>query len=391
MNFYVVTAFYLVVGGLGVGIFLWGKPDGNSLFDRLYRIVCVHFPSALKKLLERCCGKRAPAFLDWLWNYLCYRSNPVVQIFYLAVVVGGFTTYVAHGFPHLPNRFVGSFHKYTGLSVFCSCLGVWWRACSTDPGTVTQDNVDDLIEVYKWDQQIFTSAVCKTCDTQKPARSKHCSLCNICVAKFDHHCIWINNCVGVGNHKWFLWFLFMHLVLCFYGAGLGTVILYDVILQKDLLNAVFVDPVTREKHKASYLIIAQYMLATEGLLIFVSVLCAIMGLVLFGFYLWHLSLVYTGMTTNELSKWNYLKWCLRQEGDEGKAKIKQLQNIYNQGCTKNFKEVFFPINVHKLPRQLKAEASLAAAASGGKAAGKREDGSAQRQEKRKGKDKAKRG
>merc|ERR1712194_713518 len=114
-------------------------------------------------------------------------------------------------------------------------------------------------------------------------------------------------------------------------------------------NAVFVDPVTRERHKATKMIIVQYLLATEGMLIFVVLLAAVMGLVLFGFFLWHLNLVRIGTTTNEMSKWSYVKWCLKHEGEEGKEKIKSLKNIYNHGFKANFREVFFPIDVHKLP------------------------------------------
>lgn len=348
MNFYIITSLYVVIGGAGVGVFLWGKPDGNSLFDRLYRLICIQGPRAVKKVLEKCCGKRAPAALDWLWNYLCYTSNPLVQIFYLCIVVGGFMVFVNNGFQHLPNRYVGSIHKYTGFCVFVSCLTVWWQACSSDPGTVTTSNVNELTNIYEWDEQIFTSIECKTCGLVKPARSKHCSMCGICIAKFDHHCIWINNCVGVHNHRWFLGFLFCHLVLCFYAFGLGTVIAWDLILQKDLFNAVFVDPQTKQKHTASYMIVMQYMLATEGMLIFVTLLAAVMGIVLFGFFLWHLNLVRTGNTTNELSKWQYLKWQLKQEED-GKQKIADITNIYNKGMVANFREVFSPINVHALP------------------------------------------
>jgi len=348
MNLYIVVAVYLAVAGTGIGVFLWGKPDGNSLFDRVYRLVCVRFPWALKTALRKCCGKRAPEALDAAWEYVCFTSNPLVQISYLLVVVGGYLTFVTYGYSHLPNNYVGSWHKYSGFAVFTTCLSVWWRASSLDPGTVTPENAEDLCKVWDWDDQIFASALCKTCNTIKPARSKHCGLCNVCVARFDHHCIWINNCVGIGNHKWFLAFLFWHLVICFYGVGIGVVIICDITVSKELFSAVFVDPVTQERHPASYVIIAQYLLATEAMLFFVTALAALMGLVLCGFFLWHLNLVRTGTTTNEISKWKYLKYCLKQQGDEGKEKIKKLCNMYNLGIISNFREVFFPMNVHTL-------------------------------------------
>lgn len=41
----------------------------------------------------------------------------------------------------------------------------------------------------------------------KPERTHHCSICNTCVLKFDHHCPWLNQCVGIGNERYFVLFM----------------------------------------------------------------------------------------------------------------------------------------------------------------------------------------
>jgi hypothetical protein len=46
--------------------------------------------------------------------------------------------------------------------------------------------------------------LCVRCATHVETHSKHCSVCERCTADFDHHCNWVNNCVGRGNYQWFL-------------------------------------------------------------------------------------------------------------------------------------------------------------------------------------------
>ncbi|CCH62308.1 hypothetical protein TBLA_0H00150 [Henningerozyma blattae CBS 6284] len=49
--------------------------------------------------------------------------------------------------------------------------------------------------------------VCRTCLVWKPDRCHHCSSCDRCILKMDHHCPWFAECIGFKNHKYFINFL----------------------------------------------------------------------------------------------------------------------------------------------------------------------------------------
>lgn len=46
---------------------------------------------------------------------------------------------------------------------------------------------------------------------------KHCYDCKLCVATFDHHCIWLDNCIGEKNRPVFFVYIVVQFVQIMYG------------------------------------------------------------------------------------------------------------------------------------------------------------------------------
>lgn len=46
--------------------------------------------------------------------------------------------------------------------------------------------------------------MCQICKANIGDRTKHCGDCNRCVSTFDHHCKWLNNCIGDANYRYFM-------------------------------------------------------------------------------------------------------------------------------------------------------------------------------------------
>lgn len=66
---------------------------------------------------------------------------------------------------------------------------------------------------------------CRTCRTNRPERSHHCRQCGFCVLMMDHHCMWINNCVGYYNYGYFM----RSCIYVLIGAGYGTLALWPEV------------------------------------------------------------------------------------------------------------------------------------------------------------------
>lgn len=52
---------------------------------------------------------------------------------------------------------------------------------------------------------VIENGRCHLCNISiSSQRTKHCSVCNKCVHVFDHHCKWLNQCIGKRNYNWFV-------------------------------------------------------------------------------------------------------------------------------------------------------------------------------------------
>jgi len=107
-------------------------------------------------------------------------------------------------------------------------FGVWYnwlKAHTSDPGLlelgIGKSDTNNLISRLAEANDLNRDTFCLTCACRKPYRSKHCSVTNRCVAKFDHYCPFVGNCIGADNHRYFMLFvMFMpclvitYLILC---------------------------------------------------------------------------------------------------------------------------------------------------------------------------------
>ena len=91
-------------------------------------------------------------------------------------------------------------HASFAFVILCFCA-----ASCKDPGVLKPDPSQHFLHLLN---DINPADLCPECKVIRSARSRHCAICNQCVERFDHHCPWINNCVGIKNHNSFLMFLF---------------------------------------------------------------------------------------------------------------------------------------------------------------------------------------
>ena len=94
----------------------------------------------------------------------------------------------------------------TGISIW-SC----WLAATTDPGIIPRSTAppppnrrDRTIQFHG---RTILVKFCETCRIWRPPRASHCATCNNCVQRFDHHCPWLGNDIGIRNYRSYFTFV----------------------------------------------------------------------------------------------------------------------------------------------------------------------------------------
>lgn len=72
--------------------------------------------------------------------------------------------------------------------------------------------INKFVEEDVMKQNIAKIKLCSRCKTYKPPRAHHCSTCGRCYLKQDHHCAFLDVCIGFHNYKFFYQFLVLNLL-----------------------------------------------------------------------------------------------------------------------------------------------------------------------------------
>jgi len=310
MSLLTVLVFYILIISGFIFIMLFGPNEmfKGTIIEKIHWFITSGALQYILKLYKIVFRKEFDVNDNFIFKIIYKFRHRYIQIFYLSISIGGIYLFFHSALSRLPNKYLGPIHFFIMPIVISFIYVSFYAACVSNPGIVTKENVDALCKHFEYDHILYSERTCETCKLKKPARSKHCSSCGHCIAKSDHHCSWINNCVGYLNFRYFLLFLFSNIVICIYGCYLCFYLIKEKGDRLGLDTGYAFNRFTRQYDKIGKKEYALIMFNEEPILSALIIFLGASCIVVFGFisYQSYLSGV-DGMTTNELAKWGRLE------------------------------------------------------------------------------------
>ena len=202
----------------------------------------------------------------------------------------------------LPSSIVSSL-------IFITMLYCYFDITTTSPGyaeTINQISLNEYEElnprkVIKDTEYILP--YCETCQIVRDVRVFHCKKCNKCILRHDHHCEFVNNCVGKNNHCKFLKFI---ILAALHSTFIAVYCILYMVKQFDSPETLFDNP-------------------AHIICIVIFVIAVMISLTMIFFVIQHLIMISNNITTSESIRKKYKR------------------DAFDKGCTANWKEMIYHV------------------------------------------------
>jgi hypothetical protein len=81
------------------------------------------------------------------------------------------------------------------------------------PKSMSKEDDDAFLEILKTVQHQSNQRICAYCKIVKPNGARHCFTCKRCVLEHDKHLFLINNCVGLNNRIYVIFYFISEILL----------------------------------------------------------------------------------------------------------------------------------------------------------------------------------